>query len=105
MSNITNPEAVKFCNEKVRALADAATAYYYVALAAVNEWNANSLGTVIPYTADTIVDGSETDGRTPITGAKVNGLIDHVEAMIVDLEANSNQKLNVLLQIEVNGSP
>ena len=105
MADITNPEAVRFCNEVIRPLADVATRYYYAALAVVNEWEATGMAAKIPNTADVVVDGSAQDGRSPITGAKVNGLKNHVAAMLADLEANANAKLNVLLQIEVNGSP
>ena len=105
MADITNPEAVRFSNEKVRTLADAATKYYYAAVGFLNEWNATDMGTKIPNTSDVIIDGSATDGRTPITGANVNGLKGNVAAMVADLEANSNLKLNILLGIEVNGSP
>jgi hypothetical protein len=105
MADITNPEAVRYCNEIIRPLADVATRYYYAALAAVNEWNATDMGTKIPNTTDVVVDGASTDGRSIITGAKVNGLKNHVQTMLTDLQANNNQKLNVLLQIEVNGSP
>lgn len=105
MPDITNPEAVRFANEKARALADVATRYYYAAVAFVNEWDATEMGAKIPDTADTIIDGSASDGRTPITGADVNGLKNHVDTMTADLEANSNAKLNILLGIEVNGSP
>lgn len=105
MPDITNPEAVRFANEKVRTLADAATKYYYAGKAFTNEWDATDMGSKIPNTADTIIDGAAVDGRTPITGANVNGLKGHVDAMIADLEAGGNTKLNILLQIEVNGSP
>ncbi len=105
MADITNPEAVRFANEKARTLADAATKYYYAAKAFLNEWDATGMGVKFPNTADMIVDGSATDGRTPITGANVNGLKGHVHTMVADLEAGGNVKLNILLQIEVNGSP
>ena len=103
MAEITNPEAVRFCNEKVRSLADLATRYHYAAQALLNEWDATDMAAKLPNTADVVIDGSATDGRSPITGAMVNGLHNHVEAMVADLTANSNQKLNILLQIEVNG--
>jgi len=45
---ITNPEAVRFCNERVRQLADIATKYYYAAKAFTNEWNATGMGAKIP---------------------------------------------------------
>ncbi len=105
MADITDPEAVRFANEKARTLADAMTKAYYAAKGFVNEWAATEMDAKIPFTADVFVDGSATDGRTPITGANVRGLKGHVEDMIADLEANTNQKLNILLKIEVNGSP
>lgn len=104
MADITNPEAVRFSNEKARTLADVATRYYYAAKAFANEWDATDMGTKIPAAADLVIDGSATDGRTPITGQDVNNLKNHVDTMVADLEAAGNQKLNVLLQIEVNGS-
>lgn len=105
MADITNPEAVRFCNERARTLADKAAAYFYAAQAFEDEWDATDMGTKIPNTSDVVIDGSATDGRSPITGANVNGLHGHVATMIADLEANDNAKLNILLQIEVNGSP
>ena len=75
---ITNPEAVRFCNERVRQLADIATKYYYAAKAFTNEWNATGMGAKIPNTTDLVVDGSAQDGRSPITGANVNGLKNHI---------------------------
>ena len=104
--SITNPEAVRFCNERVRVLADLATRYYYAAKALNNEWVATDMGTKIPNSGtEIVVDGSAQDGRSTITGANVNGLRNHVVTMLTDLEANSNLKLNILLGIEVNGSP
>ena len=102
---ITDPEAVRFANESVRTLADVATRYYYAARAFQNEWDASGMGTKIPDVSELVVDGSATDGRTPITGANCHQLQGHISTMLADLEATSNQKLNILLQIEVNGSP
>ena len=105
MADITDPEAVRFSNERARTLADVATRYYYAAKSFLQEWDATSMGDKITNTADDIIDGAATDGRHVITGANVVGLKNHVAAMITDLEANSNLKLNILLGIEVNGSP
>lgn len=105
MPDIIDPQAIRFSNERARTLADIATKYYWTAKAFMFEWDATSMGTVIPDADDTIVDGSATDGRTSITGANINGMKTHVDAMVADLEANSNLKLNILLKIEVNGSP
>lgn len=103
---ITNPQAVKFCNEEVRTVADKAAAYYWQAKAFLSEWDSNGLGSLIPNDAgEIVVDGSAEDGRGPITGADVHGLRNHIQAMVSDLEANANMKRNILMKIEVNGSP
>ena len=104
MADITDPEAVRFCNEKVRALADAATRYYYLSKELTNEWDATGMAAKIPDDSSEIIDGSAQDGRSTITGANVNGLKGHVDTMIADLEASNNTKLNILLNIEVNGT-
>ncbi len=103
---ITNPQAVRFANEEVRTVSDKAAAYYWQAKAFLTEWDANDLGAVIPNDAvEIVVDGSAEDGRGPITGEDINDLRTHIETMVADLEANANLKLNILLKIEVNGSP
>ena len=53
---ITDPEAVRFSNEKARTLADAATRYYWAAKAFVNEWDATGMAAKIPNTADVVAD-------------------------------------------------
>lgn len=105
MPDITNPQVRRFANEEARVVADRATEYYYKAKAFLDEWDATGMGALVPNTADIIIDRDQDDGRAWITGAMVHGLHDHLAVMIADLEANTNAKLNVLLQIEVNGSP
>lgn len=102
MPDITNPQAVRFSNEEIRPLADAYATLYFAAKRVEAEWTAQNIGALIPNTADVIIDGSATDGRAEITGAKVNGLINAVAALVADLEANTNLKRDVLLQIAVN---
>ena len=102
MADITDPQAVAFCNEEVRTIADQYSQLYYKLDAFLNEWNAQNIGALIPNTADVVIDGSATDGRASITGAKVNGLVTNLTALRSDLEASANLKLNVLLQIAVN---
>ena len=48
---ITDPQAIKFSNERVRTLADIATKYYYAARAFQNEWDATSMNLLISLTA------------------------------------------------------
>ena len=99
---ITNPQAVKFCNEQARTKADLYAQAYYAFKALVDTWSAQNIGAVIPNTADVVEDGSISDGRTQITGAMVNGLIANCTAFIADLEASGKLKLNGLLKIAVN---
>jgi hypothetical protein len=83
MADITNPIVVKFSNERARVFADALLQAIETAEALDDEWNSNAMATLIPNTADVIVDGSATDGRYPSTGAKVNA----VRSAAVDLKA------------------
>ena len=105
MADITNTQAVKFCNEKVRTVADRMAQLYYAAKAVVDEWNSNSLSGVIPNTTDVVVDGAATDGRFIITGAKATSIITRAQEVVADYEAGSNAKLNTVLQVAVNGTP
>ena len=104
MAEITNPEAVKFCNEKVRTIADQLAQLYYAAKAVSQEWVANpDLATNIAYdNADLVVDGSTTDGRHPISGVEVNNVITRCNEIITDMEASSSAKLNTILAVAVN---
>lgn len=102
---IDDPQAVKFCNEKIRPAADRYAQLYWTAKILLVEWNAAGLGTLIPNTADVVVDGSVSDGRSPITGAMVNGFKSNLQLLVNDLEANAGIKLNGLTQIAVHETP
>lgn len=102
MADITNPQAIRFANEQIRTLADAYANLYFTCKRVGAAWTAQNIAALIPNNADVLIDGSAQDGRATITGAKVNGLVSAGSALIADLEAASNAKLNVLLQIAVN---
>ncbi len=102
MPDNSNAEAVKFANEKVRVAADTLKSAYLTAKAVVDEWTANNLGTLFPL-ADTVVDGSATDGRHPVTGNDVTLIITLASALVADYEADANTKLNGILNVAVNG--
>lgn len=105
MADITNPQAVTFCNEKVRPIADRYAQLYWLAKIFTQEWTAGNLGAIIPNNADVIIDGSASDGRGAITGAMVNGLKTNLDLLITDLQASSNLKLNGLTQVAVHEQP
>ena len=89
MPAITNPTAIKFCNEKVRVAADLIAQLDNFAGAILNEWNALGGTALIPNTTDVIqdsaspngVDATGGDGRPSITGAKVNNIINRLIAL------------------------
>ena len=100
MADITNVQAVKFSNEVIRPLANDYAQLYYRASRAKDQWIALGMGDLIPNDADAeMIDGAQTDGRPIITGQMINQLLTNVQTMLTDLEANSNTKLNVLLNI------
>lgn len=98
MSLIDNPEAVAFCNSRLRPAYDRFAQLYYEAKGLYQEWTANGLGTIIAYdNADLVVDGSASDGRHPISGVDVNNFMTRLGELIADMEANTNAKLNTVL--------
>ena len=104
MAEITNPEAVRFCNERIRVAANKLNVAYRFAKEVAAEWNANpDLATNIAYdNTDLVVDGSATDGRHPISGVDTNNLVTRLNELIADLEANSSAKLNTILAVATN---
>lgn len=88
MAAITNPVAIKFCNEKIRVSADLLAQLDNFAQAVLNEWTALGTSTLIPNTTDVIVDGASVngvdgtggDGRPVITGAKATNIINRLTA-------------------------
>lgn len=101
MAEITNVEAVRFCNEKVRPIADRLAQFYYAAKAVSQEWTANpDLATLIAYNnADLVVDGSAMDGRHPVSGVEANNLMTRLMEIVADMDANGGAKLNTVLSV------
>ena len=99
---ITNAEAVKFSNEKVRIAADKLAQSYYFAKEVMNEWYANNMGELIPVDGGNIEDGAATDGRHVITGNDATNVINRCSELVTDMEAGSNAKLNTVLGVAVN---
>lgn len=100
---ITNVEAVTFCNQRVRVMADLLARAYYLSKIVANEWNANAMASLIPNTSEVVNDGSAVDGRHEITGADATAIVTRCNELIADMEATSNAKLNTILAVAVNG--
>lgn len=102
---INDAFAVQFSNAQMRVLADAMVTAYWTAKAVIaNYYAAPELGAA--YTAgiaETIADGSATDGRQPVTGNDALGLVTQASSYVATCEANGGAVLNVLLGYAVNG--
>ena len=99
MPDITNPEAVRFSNEKLRVAANMLVDVYEFTRAAKDEWLANDIASVLPNTPDAIDDGADTDGRHIATGERAHAIIDLLVELLANYEANDNAKLNALLRM------
>lgn len=88
MAAITNPQAIRFCNEKIRPAADRLALLDNYAAAVLAEWTAIGGVALIPNTTDVVTDGASVngvdatggDGRLVITGAKVSNIINRLTA-------------------------
>lgn len=106
---ITDPQAVAFCNQSIRPLADL-LAQGYIACKQINIlFAAKGLAALIPNDpAQVVIDGAATaggtpgDGRTIITGADVNALLTIAAAWQATCEANGNALALQIGKIAVN---
>ena len=101
MADITNPRAVRFCNERVRVWAEAVIESYNTSVALLAEWNTNTdLATVLPNVpTDVVIDGAAQDGRSPMTGEKANVAITIANQLVNRLEQGSPRPIDRIRQI------
>lgn len=99
----SNPQAVQFCNQYVRPMADETYAFYLTAKKFLQLWNSQNLAVVIPNDSQQVADGSATDGRPTMTDAQVNILQSNVASFVATFEASANLILNQTTVIQVNG--
>jgi len=98
-----NPQAIRVANEKIRPSADRAGGLYQLLKALQSQAVAEDWATLFPADQEILVDGSETDGRTPITNQDVLDFVNLFAVQVTDLmEANNNALLNLVLKIAVN---
>ena len=103
---IDNVQAIRFCNEVIRPLADQAAQLNMRAISMIDQWFAQELGNIIPNdTGQYIMDGSDSDGRPIMSGADVVNLVTFAMGYRDDLAASGNAKLNAILAAAVNILP
>ena len=99
MADITNPQAVAFCNERVRLAANKFMDLYWWCKMVSEEWVSQGIAALIPNDASVLMDGSATDGRPICTGADINTLAARVAEFTALLEATTNAKLNQIAKV------
>ena len=111
MADITNEQAVRFCDENVRVMADSLSQAYFTAKSLLADWDGLSMSSLICNDSSPIKDAANptakvaADGRPPIVGSDVHNLVNRASEIVADFEANSNAKLNAVLAVRVNGQP
>ena|ERR1051326_1698800 len=93
MADITNVQAVAFCNGSIRPAADQLIMLYRSAKRILATWNGRVLGDILVNTTDVVADGAATDGRPILTGALVTGIIYQLQDFVNYMEANGFDKL------------
>lgn len=105
MANITNVEAVRFCNDEVRRFNDLLVVTYRTAKQIKLDYDNKGMGAIFTNNADVVIDGSSTDGRHAMTTFDVNVVLARANEIIADYEASSNTKINQANAIAVSTNP
>ena len=107
----TNAQAVSFSNQKIRPMADLLYTVYQTAKSVVQQWNSQSVATVIPNDSTVISDGAASDGRNQITDAQATAIITRCTDLInwcegsASISAGDGSKsvLGTIATVQVNG--
>jgi len=105
----SNQEVIQFSNEYLRVNSDSLAQVYYSSKNLVNQWNAQSMSAKITNSSDEDIgdaaygtDGTDGDGRPPVTGEDAYAQYTRAVEFVTDMEANNNAKLNTILAYAVN---
>ena len=103
MPDITNPQVVKLCNERLRHFADYEIGAYREAKTLLAYAAAGGVAKLVSAVPDDLVsDGSETDGRGRISGAAIIACLADAQAFVDGYEAAAAEKLLRWLNVSVN---
>jgi len=100
---LDSTQLVEFCNDELRQLGDRLKALDIRTAAAVAEYNARDLGTVINAggSSGPVLDGSASDGRTIVTGGDVFNLITMLQEVQTFFAVSGRR--DVIAKWNVNG--
>lgn len=96
---VTNPEAIKFTNERIRPAADKFAASYIAAVAHMAAWEA--VKALVPNDDTLIEDNRQNEGVSQLTGRDVHTIAAMVKNIKDTLEANSNALRDVVFKVSV----
>lgn len=100
---ITNPQAIKFCNEVVRPTANKVYEAFMMATAMLTEYAARpELAEAFSgdNALETVNDGATSDGRPIIKGEDVTSFVQGIQEILEDWNVNNPQKLRQVLRIK-----
>lgn len=100
---LDNPQLVEFSNDELRQIADKFVSLKNRVDAAVEEYNARNLGTIINDggVANPVLDGSAQDGRTIAVGGDVFNFV----TLMQDFQTfMTSGRVDVLFKWQVNGN-
>jgi hypothetical protein len=90
---VTNVQAVSFANNVLRPMADQYTQLYRDCKAVKLSWDTTLMGNLFVNGSGLVVDGSASDGRTPIVADDVQIFMQQVNALISMIEASAGAPL------------
>jgi hypothetical protein len=106
---IDNPQAAKFCNERLRVAANRIISGIRSLRQMSAEYAANGIGPLVGGSQELldslVVDGSATDGRTPLTGYDVTLAISSANALLTWADGDGAAHLTALTKPTTNSQP
>lgn len=109
MADITTPQAVRFCNEKLRPACDSIISAIRTLRELRAEYVAHGIGPLVAGTSQlqqsVLVDGSATDGRTPLTGYDVDLASGAAQAILDWADVAGAAHIAALTKPAVNTTP
>lgn len=109
MADITTPQAVRFCNDRLRKGCDAIISAIRTLRELRAEYVAQGIGPLVAGSAELqqakIADGSATDGRTPLTGYDVDLASGAAQTLIDWADGTGSSHVAALTRPTVDTAP
>lgn len=97
----TNPQAIRFSNERARPLCDRLAQAYHFASELQKQIAAEGIEGLFSKDGDVIDDGAAVDGRSPLTNDDVKGVLNAIDTYVQFLDGNPVVR-DLVLRVAVN---